>query len=153
MENRLIMSWKTREGAYKPKTKPWYWGVGIIALGAAIAAFILKDYLFSLIALLAGFSVMLVGSRRPPILEYAFYEKDIAIGHERIPYEKVMRFAIQENEPRTLTLELKNLVGIAVIPLEDVDWRRIRMELKNRNIEEAEKLSVFTTKLAEWMGL
>ena len=153
MENRLIMSWKTREGVYKPKSKPWYWAVGIVAFGVVLAAVILEDYLFLVIAILAGFAVMLVGSRRPPIFEYAFYEKDIGIGHERIPYEKILRFAIKEDEPRKLTLEIKSLVGIAIIPLEDADWRRIRMELKNRNIEEAAELGTFVSKVTEWMGL
>ena len=153
MENRLIVGWKAREGEYKPKTKSWYWVVGIVAVGAAIAAAILQDYLFSLIAVLAGFAVMLAGTRRPPIKEYAFYENDIVIGDDRIPYGKVRRFAIKEDEPRVLTLELNNLIGMAHIPLADADWRRIRMELKNRNIDEVGELDTVVSKAAEWMGL
>lgn len=153
MENRLIMSWEAHEGEHKPKSRSWYWAVGIVACGVAVAGIILKDYLFVLIALLGGFAVMLVGSRRPPLMEYAFYENDIVIGSERVPYEKIQRFAIKEDEPQLLTLELKNLIGIAHIPLEGADWRRIRMELKNRNIEETEKLDTFVSKVAEWIGL
>lgn len=153
MENRLIMSWKAREGEHKPKSRPWYWMVGIVAGGMAIAAIILKDYLFALIAVLAGFTVMLVGTRKPPVMEYALYEHDLVIGAERIPYEKIRRFAIKEDEPRMLDLEIQNLVGSAHIPLEGADWRRIRMELKNRNIDEAAEIGVFATKVAKWMGL
>lgn len=147
------MSWKAREGVHKPKTKSWYWAVGIVAGSMAIAALILEDYLFSLIAVLAGFAVMLVGTRKPPLMEYALYENDLAIGVERIPYEKIRRFAIREQEPRMLILELNTLVGVAHIHLDDTDWRRIRMELKNRNIDEAEELGTFISKVTEWMGL
>jgi len=153
MENKLILSWKATEGTFKPKTRPWYWGVGIIAGGMAIAAVIVANYLFALVSVLAGFSLMLVGSKKPPRYEYALYEKDIAIGKERIPYEKIRRFAIKEVDPKALTLEIKNIVGVATIPLANVDWRLIRTELKNRNIDEVDEIDAFVSKAADWMGL
>jgi len=153
MQNKLIVGWKATEGTFKQKTRPWYWAVGIIAGGMAAAAVITADYLFALIAILAGFSVMLVGSRRPSRMEYALYENDILIGKERIPYEKIRRFAIKETDPKMLTLEMKNIVGIASMQLANVDWRLIRTELKNRNIDEVESIDAFVSKVTEWMGL
>lgn len=153
MENKLILSWHAKEGEYKPKSRSWYWSVGIIAVGCAIAAAIVSNYLFTLVALVGGFALMLVGSRRPQKIEYALYEKDIAIGKERIPYEKIRRFSLSVNDPKILTLELKTLVGVATIQVAETDWRRIRTELKNRNIDEVDEIDGFVTKAAEWMGI
>jgi hypothetical protein len=153
MDDQLIMKWQAREGEYRPKGNSWYIGVGIVAIGLAVAAVIIQNYLFALISVLGGFAVMVVGSRRPARKTYALYERHIAVGTDIIPYEKVSRFAIREDDPRELVLELKNLIGVAAVPLGNADHRRIRMELKNRDIEEVEKLDVFVGKVANWIGL
>lgn len=153
MEDRLILKWQGREGVYRPKSNSWYVGVGVIAVGLAVASAIGGNYLFALIALLGGFSIMLVGSRRPGRKTYGLYEHHIGTEADKIPFEKIMRFAIHETEPRELVLEVKSIVGHVTIPLGNVDYRRIRMELKNHDIEEVEHLEVFTGKVADWIGL
>lgn len=96
---------------------------------------------------------MLMGSRRPRRFTFSVNELDIAIGRERIPYEKIKRFAIKEDEPRELTIEMDNLVGIMHLPLGDADHREIRRMLKNKSIDEVEELDTFVTRFSRWMGL
>ena len=153
MENKLILSWHAKEGVHKPKTRAWYWSVGIIASGLCIAAIIVSNYLFALIAIIGSFALMLVGSRPPLKQEYSLYDSEFVIGKEHIPYEKIRRFALTEKDPKMLTLELKNIVGVATISVAETDWRKIRTELKNRNIEEVESIDGFVSKAADWMGL
>ncbi|MFA5877431.1 MAG: hypothetical protein WC880_03655 [Candidatus Paceibacterota bacterium] len=153
MENKILVSWQAREYEFRPKERQWYWTVGIVAVGVAIASFILSDYLFSLIALIGGFTVMLIGSRKPPRHKYTLTERGFLVGTHLIPYDHMKRFSIQENEPRHLSIETKRLTGTISAPLGDTDHRFIRTELKNRNIEEVEALDSFIDSVAGGMGL
>lgn len=153
MEERVYVSWQAKEYDFQPKERPWYWAVGIIAGAVAIAAFILGDYLFSLIAILGGFTVMLLGSKKPRRHTYRLTERGFKIGERLIPYKSMVRFAIREDEPRELVIESTTLLGTFVVPLGDTDHRAIVMELKNNNVEEVESLGTFVDRVASGMGL
>lgn len=153
MENPVIIAWYAKEQQFQPKEQQWFWTVGIVATGAAVAAFIMKDYLFSLIAILGGFTVMLVGSRKPPRHKYSLTERGFVVGQHLMPYSQMTTFAIKEEEPRKLSIGTKTFTGTVTVPLGDADHRVIRMELKNRNIEEVESLDSFVDGVAKRVGL
>lgn len=149
----IIASWQDHEYEHKPKGRTWYWVVGIVASGIAVAAIILQNYLFGLIALIGGFTVMLVGSMRPPRHTYTLTENGFMVGRDLIPYTKISRFAITEEDPKHLTLETQTLIGAIKVPLDKTDFRAIRTELKNRNIQEEKKLDQMVDRVARWVGL
>jgi hypothetical protein len=151
--DHVLAKWQAHEHEHRPKDAQWYWVVGIIAVGVAVAAVIMQDYLFAVIAVIAGFTLMLVGSARPPRHTYSLTETGFMVGKDLIPFDKITRFAISEDEPRYLTLESLTLIGYVRAPLEGADYRAIRMELKNRNIEEKDNLDSFVHRLARGMGL
>jgi len=151
--DHIVISWQDHEYEHKPKGVSWFWVVGIIAAGIAIASFILQNYLFGLIAILGGFTVMLVGSARPTQHTFSLTDNGFKIGRDVIPYDKITRFAISEKEPRQLTLETLILIGVIKVPLEKADFRVIRSELKNRNIEEVDKLDQVVERVAKTIGL
>jgi hypothetical protein len=153
MEDRVILKWQARDAQYRPKANSWYIAIAVAAGGLAVAAVIVADYLFAVLSLLAGFTLMVVGSRRPVRQTYALHERYLAIGKDKIPYEKIKRFAIHEDEPRELTLEVSVFPGFVTIPLSTTDYRRVRTILKNLSIDEEEELDTFVKKAAEWMGL
>ncbi len=153
MEERVYASWQAKEYDFQPKERPWYWAVGIVAGGIAVAAFILKDYLFSVIAILGGFTVMLLGSRKPHRHTYRLTERGFRIGERLIPYKSITRFAIRDEEPRELVIETTTLMGTVTVPFGDGDHRAVAMELKNNNIEEVESLGSFVDHVASGMGL
>ncbi|MES2134707.1 MAG: hypothetical protein V4449_00490 [Patescibacteria group bacterium] len=153
MEKQILASWQAREYEFRPKEQQWYWIVGIVAVGAAVAAFILTDYLFSFIAIISGFAIMLVGSKKPQRHKYSLTERGFYIGTHLIPYSQMTKFAIREDEPRKLSIETKGLTGTLSAPLGDTDHRAIRTELKNRNIEEVESLDSFIDQVVRGMGL
>ena len=153
MESHTLMSWQARERKVSRKERSWYWAVAIVAAGVAVAAGIVGNYLFSLIAVLGGFTVMLAGSTKPTRHTYRLTEHGIKIGEKLIPYRSITRFAIHEDEPLALILETNTFMGHVTIPLRGVDWRAIQMELKNQNVEEVESLYTVTDHLARAMGL
>lgn len=149
----VILRWQAHERDHNPKSNTWYWVVGIIAIGVAIAAAIMQDYLFSVVAVIGGFALMLVGSAKPPRHTYTLTESGFMVGKDLIPYEKITRFAISEEEPRHLTIEALTLIGYVKAPLGDMDYRAIRMELKNRDIEEKDHLDRVVDGFAKGLGL
>ena len=154
MEARTILSWHAKEREGAPKERSWYWAVGIMSGGFAVAAFILSNYLLTLIALLAGFSVMLAGSAKPRRHLYKLTEKGFMIDAKLIRYAQIEQFAIHENEDsKELLLETKGFSGTLSAPLGNADYRAIEMELKNHNIEEVESLHSFADHLAKGIGL
>jgi hypothetical protein len=152
MEDVLI-TWQAQEYPHSTKERSWYWMVGIVAVGVAIAAIILQDYLFAVIAIIGGFTVMLVGSARPPRHTYSITENGFMVGRDLIPYDKIKRFAISEEEPKHLTLETLTLIGIIKAPLGGTDFRAIRTEFKNRDIQEEDKLDQLVDRVARTIGL
>lgn len=74
------------------------------------------------------------------------------IGKDLIPYAKITRFAISETDPH-LTLETMTLIGIIKAPLQNVDFRAVRTELKNRNIQEEVKLDQMVDRVVRTIGL
>ena len=75
------------------------------------------------------------------------------VGKDMVPFEKITRFAISEDEPRHLTIESKTLIGVIKAPLEGVDFRAVRMELKNHNIPEEDQLDTLVDRVAKTIGL
>lgn len=149
----VVVRWQAHEYEHTEKERQWYYAVGIVAGGLAIASLILQNYLFSVICVLGGFTVMLVGSAKPPKYTYSLTEKGFMVGKDLIPFEKMIRFAISEDEPRHLTIESKTLVGVVKAPLEGADFRAIRMELKNHNIQEEDQLDTLVDRVAKTIGL
>ena len=149
----IVVRWQGHEYEHTEKERPWYWAVGLVAAGVAIASIILQNYLFAVIAIVGGFTVMLVGSARPARHTYSLTESGFMVGKDMIPFDKITRFSISEDEPRHLTIESKTLVGIVRAPLEGVDFREIRAELKNHNIPEEDKLDTIVDRVVKSIGL
>ena len=154
METRTLITWQAKEYDFVPKARSWYWAVGIIAGGIAAASFILSNYLLVLIAILAGFTIMLVGSAKPKRHTYRLTEKGFMIGPRLISFRDMRRFAVHEDDDGgELLIETNTISGTISVPLGDADYRLIEMELKNQNIEEVESLHSFADHLARGIGI
>ncbi len=155
MEQPIVaVQWEGEEGEFTPKSSTWYWTVGILSVGSAAAAFIVGNFLFGVILLLAGFTTALLGSRKPATHTFRLTDRGIHVGEQVFSYNNIMQFAIEETKPKKLLFELKvGVVKIMTIPLAATDHRKVRTELKNRNIEEVEHLNTVVARLSDWMGL
>ena len=152
------VEWQGQEFEFTPKSSTWYWTIGVLSVGSAIAAVIVQNILFAIILLLAGGTVSLLGSRRPAMHHFKITDRGIHVGEQLFRYDNIARFAmddhVRDGTPAKLLFELREgLVKVMTIPLTGVDFRRVRMELKNQNIEEAEDLDTVVARLSDWMGI
>lgn len=157
-EPTVHVEWKAREFEFAPKTPTWYWTIGILSVGSAIAAFIVGNILFGIILILAGLTVSLLGSRRPALHHFRITNRGIHVGEQLFKYENILRFAMDDpkggGNPTELHFELKQgLVKVITIPLAGADFQRVRMELKNQNLDETEDLDTFVARFSDWMGI
>jgi hypothetical protein len=153
MDDSRIIKWEAHEPGAPDKEPGWYWAVGIIAVGVAVASAIAGNYLLCVIAVMGGFAVMLAGSRPAAHRTFGLSDRGLHVGAERIPYANIKSFAIHDNEPRRLVIATASLMGTVSIPLGNADFRFIRTELKNRNIEEDDDLDSVAEKLAKAIGI
>ena len=128
--------------------------IAVLALGGAAASFIIGNILFGLLILLGAFALMLAGSaRHNPEHTYALSEKGLHIDQRVIVWDKIEQFAIREGEPNQLVVDTKTLPGIITIPLITVDYRAVRTELKNNNVEETDILVSPIESIVRALGL
>lgn len=153
MEDGHSIRWEVYDPGSPKKDGNWYWAVGIIAGGVGVAGVISGNYLFALIAVIGGFAIMLAGSQGPAHRSYRLSEAGLHVAGGRIPYANIRSFAIHEDAPRRLVITTESLMGTLSIPLGNADFRAIRTEFKNRDIEEDEGLDSVTEKLARAIGL
>lgn len=150
----VAVEWKGQEFEFSPKSPTWYWTIGIVSVGSAIAALIADNFLFAIILVLAGMTVSLLGSRRPAEHHFRITDRGIHVGDQLFRYDNIVHFAVEETEPKKLLFELRHgLVKVMTVPLANADHRAVRQELKNRNIEEIEHLNTFVARFSDWMGI
>jgi hypothetical protein len=151
METKL--TWQARDEKKKQKSANWYWMVGIVAVGIAAASVIIGNPLFAVIALIGAFAVMLAGSVPPARYAVVFSERGVSINGRDVPYTSIKRFALREDEPRRLHLDIAGDLAVMSLPLGNADFRAVRELLKNKNVEEVEHLGGVTEKAAEILGM
>lgn len=150
----FILTWRTQKGKSGQKQGAWYWTVAIIAGGIAVASFIVGNLLLGLLAIIGAFAIMLAGSAPSTDQRCGLSNTGVHIEGTLIPYTNISQFAIKEDEePKKLMLQTTGLTGITTLGLEGVDFRAVRSELKNHNIDEVDELHSFGEKVAEMIGM
>lgn len=148
------LEWESRQAGSGKKTSSWYWTIGIVGGGIAVASFISNNFLLGLLAIIGAFTIMLAGSSPRAKQKCAISESGVHIDSSLIPFKNILQFAINEDEePKKLSLRTKSLMGIISVRLDGVDFRAVRSELKNYNVEEVDKLDSVSEGIAEWIGM
>ena len=138
------IKWLAPEYEFHEKTPEWYWALGIITAAMVLAAVVLRNFLFAVFAVLAGFSVGLYGARRPRMIIHEINSGGVSLGNRNFNYENIDHFWINYNPPtkKELILESKKTFSThTVILLGDADPEQIRryllQYLKEKKIEES----------------
>lgn len=147
------ITWRAKELGVGQKSRNWYWAVGIISGGGAIAGLVVGNVLLALLILLGGFAVMVAGSRPPAERAYAVSNTGVHVGAHIIPWDKIRSFAVRETHGSEIVLETETLWGTVALPMVGVDQAAIIMELKNRNVEESDSLDTFVESITRSLGL
>ena len=146
------ITWQAHDGN-SDKSSAWYWTIGIVAFGFAVAGFIIGNFLFGIMALLGGFAIMLSGVQPEKKQAITLSDKGVHIDKILIPYQNVNKFSIKEDDPKKLTIETNGLMGIMSFPLGETDFRSVRSQLKNNNVDEEDEIHSFTEKISDAIGM
>src|SRR3989344_1469803 len=79
--------WQALEHRQYKKTPDWYWAVGVLTVGVFATAIIMQNFLFGVIALVAGFTVALLGAKPARIVTFGVSPEGIQIDTTVYPYE------------------------------------------------------------------
>ena len=121
------ISWTTLEHHHNhEKTDDWYWMLGIIVLAIAILFIYFGDYLFSVLILLGGFTMLLYTQKEHKEITVTLGNKGIFIDELFFPYKNLKSFWVDDEidgEPDQLILRTTSaLAPYTIIPLaEDLD--------------------------------
>ncbi len=146
--------WRAHEAGTREKSQAWYAAIAVLAVGAAGASFIVGNILFGFLVLLGAFTLMLAGTKRDSTEHvYGLSERGLHLDAQLVSWDRIQHFYIKDTEPPTLLVETKTLLGIMTIPLTGIDFRAVRTEFKNHNIDEKELAGSMIDGLCRSLGL
>lgn len=148
------VSWEAPEYTYIPKTKDWYWLIGIIAAGLVILSVMLNNFLFSIFIIIAAITVMVTGRRKPKITSFEISSRGISIGNKLYPYDYLKSFWIHYDPPRKKELSLeskKTFMTYITLPLGSTDPNIIRERIV-RFLPEKEHNESLIENISHYLG-
>lgn len=155
MENSHSISWEAAEYEQRERTPDWFWALGIVTISGAITAVLLKDFLFAVVILLAGFSIALLAVRQPALHRFELNERGVKIGSRLYPYSTLKSFWVEDRHdhlaPKLLITSKKPFVPHISIPLGSANPRDVRNFLLH-HIEEEEQRESLAHHILEWFG-
>lgn len=102
-------SWQTREYRYYKRSEEWFWIVGLAIVLGIILAIIAGNFLFAVIILVGGITVVMYAVRPPENLDVLIRESGIKINSIFFPFDNISAFSLQDNEePFQLVIFPKN---------------------------------------------
>lgn len=149
-----LVSWSAPEYDYAPKSREWYWVVGIIATALVIVSALLRNLLFGILTVLAGFTVALYGARKPKIMRFAITARGVEIGSKLHPYESLASFWLRYEPPHIKELDIiskKLSAPRMTLPLGDANPNEIRAILM-RTLKEVETEESFAESIGRFLG-
>ncbi|MFA6006590.1 MAG: hypothetical protein WC764_02585 [Candidatus Paceibacterota bacterium] len=113
------ISWQTQEYEFVHKTSEWYWVVGIIAAGIAIASLFFGNILFAVLIIVAAFTVMLFGARPPQTVHCELTNQGLKLNNEFHSFKSLESFWIYLQTPASIIFKSKKMLSpYIIIPLE-----------------------------------
>ena len=138
------IEWSAPEYDHHRKNADWFWGLGIVTVAVFIASLLLKNFLFGLFALLAGFSLALYSARKPEMAEFVIDHRGIKINKTLYDFENLKHFWVhyEPQYKKELILESnKTFMHHITIPLANENPVEIReyllQYLPEEKIEES----------------
>lgn len=91
-----LITFSTLEHTHYERSVDFYWTVGLIAAAVAALAFIFKDILFGVLILIGGGLYGYASWKRPQEVSVVITDKDISIGDDWYPIEKIESFRVAD---------------------------------------------------------
>ncbi len=148
------ITWEAPEHHHVEKNPEWFAVLGIIALAASAAAFMVGNILFSVLIILMAIATALTSLRTPQTIPFAVTARGVRVDDRLYPYTTLESYYIDEDDPKGPQLLIKGerlIMPLIVIPLpeEEVDEIEdlIAMKLPEEHLEEP-----FFAKVLEYFG-
>ncbi len=102
------ISWRAAEYDYYEKDLNWYLLIGAFALLLIVVALWQKDFFFAIFILLSSAMVIVLGRRRPEVLDFRLTEAGCHLGEKLFyPYDALENFSVAERPGRLDEMVLK----------------------------------------------
>lgn len=92
--DEAILSWRAKEYEAEEKSTDWFWALGVLAISAAAASFILHNVLFGVFILISAFLLALFVVRKPRAVLFALTRKGVLIDQALYPYASLESYWI-----------------------------------------------------------
>jgi len=150
--NERSITWRTQEYDFTPKSKEWYWVIGIVAGGIMVASLLLANILFAILIAIAAFCIMLFGARPPKPVLVELSSQGIKLNEEYYSYKSLESFWINNTEPLTIIFKSKKALSpFIIIPLEYLSPDNTR-EFLLKHLPEEEHQIPFAELLSRRLG-
>ncbi|MBI2175428.1 MAG: hypothetical protein HYU35_01715 [Parcubacteria group bacterium] len=119
-----VLSWETLEYVHRPKSADWYWMVGFLSVLVVVAAILLHNFLLGVLALVSGFTVILLGAQHPQKFLFRLSERGVTIHKKLYPYDTLDSFWVYYEPGGKKALSIKSkkkMVPQLVIPLDTMN--------------------------------
>ncbi len=149
-----LIKWEAQEYEYIPKSNNWFWSVGIITIGLVFASILLNNFLFAILVMISGLTIVLYGARRPGKISFSFTPRGLQIEKRLFPYENLKSFWLHYEPPykKLLTIAPKKFFSPTIsVPLGDVNPNTIRDHLL-KFLKEERHEETFTQTITRLLG-
>ena len=153
VESGEHISWQTAEYQYYQKSRDWFWALFIMTAAFLVVAIITRNFLFGALMIIAGFTIALLGGKKPRQVEITLSGRGIQIENNLYLYETLTSFWIFYHPPDSKELSLKSEKGFMPyikIPLGNTDpalVRRFLLEFLPEATQEESLIDIIARKL------
>ena len=153
MEHNKKITWNTLEYEHKDKGTDWYFALGIIAVSASVASFLLNNILFSILILIGAITLAMYGVRKPSTLNIEINDRGILVNNTLYPFNTLKAFWVEENTtpPKLIIQSEKTFMPYLILSLENTDTDKVRIFLLE-HIKEEELSEPLSQKIMEYLG-
>ena len=150
------ISWRAYEFAHQPKSSDWYWAVGIVTIGATVAAIFFNNIILAILIIIASFSLLLHANKPPRLLEYHLTQRGLIIDKRLYPISTIESFWIDEYDNGVAKLILKStkktMVWIIVPLVPEVTADEVRHFFFQHRVAEVEHHEPVSQQIMEYLG-
>lgn len=147
------LSWSALEFEQQDRHPDWLWYAGLAFGIAAALSFFYGNIFFGIFLVIAGAAVIFFAQRNPATITITIGEDNISVNDERIVWERVRQFWIDETgKPDKLLLLVKgSFIPMMSLPLGGVTAEAVRTEML-KHVPEVTMRESTGIKIAERLG-
>ena len=151
----IPLRWSAYEHEHVERGQDWYWALGTIAVCIAVISVLLSDVLFGILVLVAAFTLGLLATRAPHLVDFELSDRGIKTGETMHRYEEILSFWVEDHDvevPLLLVDTTKFMSPNLIIPIEHIEPSLVRAYLKER-VEEVPMKEPIAHKILEFFGI